>query len=130
MSVRLLVLVAVIVSWHSVSGQLKHVGSSPDKRPLIGKGGHQHHDKHRPKPQHKCTGKHEKVRQCVSGVCGDKICQDLWYRRPGCVSNCKYECVCGKGYYRDDRGVCILRLRCRKPSNFVKPPPPNLKFLH
>uniref|UniRef100_A0A224YRJ0 TIL domain containing protein n=1 Tax=Rhipicephalus zambeziensis TaxID=60191 RepID=A0A224YRJ0_9ACAR len=131
MSMCLLMLATVFVFWHIVSGQWQSLYSNQERTPLIGRGGHHHHHHHqKPKPVPKCHGKHEKLKRCVSGVCGEKKCHDLWYTPLGCVSNCEYECACGKRYYRNDEGRCVLRMRCKKPSNFVNASPPSLKFLH
>uniref|UniRef100_A0A131YRU4 TIL domain containing protein n=1 Tax=Rhipicephalus appendiculatus TaxID=34631 RepID=A0A131YRU4_RHIAP len=130
-SMRLLMLLTVFVFWHSVNGQWQSLHLNQERTPLIGRGGHHHHHhQQKPKPTPKCHRKHETLKKCVSGVCGEKKCQDLWFRSFGCVSDCEFECVCRRGYYRDNNGACVLRLMCRKPRNFAKTSTPSLKFLH
>uniref|UniRef100_L7LSF5 Putative similar to chymotrypsin-elastase inhibitor ixodidin n=1 Tax=Rhipicephalus pulchellus TaxID=72859 RepID=L7LSF5_RHIPC len=130
MIMHLSVLVTVLVFWRSVAGQRPSMYPNQESTPHIKIGSHHHHQPQKPQPPQKCRGKHETLKRCVSGVCGEKKCRDLWYPSLGCVSNCEYECACGKSYYRNDNGRCVFGMQCKKPSNFVNPSQPSLKFLH
>uniref|UniRef100_A0A6G5A3X1 Putative trypsin inhibitor like cysteine rich domain protein n=1 Tax=Rhipicephalus microplus TaxID=6941 RepID=A0A6G5A3X1_RHIMP len=64
----------------------------------------------------------EVYKQCVSSSCGEKRCSDIGRPRAGCTRDCQSGCFCMNGLYRNRRGRCVFKWRCRR-GGFIAPVP-------
>uniref|UniRef100_A0A224YFI5 TIL domain containing protein n=1 Tax=Rhipicephalus zambeziensis TaxID=60191 RepID=A0A224YFI5_9ACAR len=55
----------------------------------------------------------EVYKQCVSSSCAEKKCSQIGQpTQNACTYDCASGCFCMKGFYRNNYGRCVMKIRC------------------